>query len=101
MTAAQKVGMVCHNCHLTKMPLAQFKYHWKDFHSIEVTDPLTRQKINFVQLMQFMEGNFTGATADLQQNQKENAQKQFQGFNARFQTMKETCGHCHDSNRFY
>jgi len=101
MAAAQKVGKVCHNCHLTKMPLVQFKYHWQDFHTIEVEDPLTKQPVSFVQLKQFMEGNFTGMMVDLQQNQKENAKKQFQGFNARFQTLKETCANCHDTERFY
>ena len=101
MAAAQKVGRVCHNCHVTKMPLAQFKYHWKDFRTIEVTDPLSQQKVSFAQLMQFMQGSFTGTMVDMQQNQKQNAQKQFQGFSARFQAMKKSCKLCHSTERYY
>lgn len=42
-----------------------------------------------------------GIGIDLQQGQVENAKLQFQAFNARFQTFKETCQECHSTERTY
>lgn len=101
MAAIGKVGMVCHNCHSATMVKVQQKYHWPDFKIITVPDPLTNQGVDYPTLMQYLNANFTGIGVDLEQGQVENAQKQFQGFEARFQALMESCGSCHDTERKY
>jgi mono/diheme cytochrome c family protein len=98
MAAGEKLGQVCTGCHSQNMVKAQQKYHWKSFHEIMAKDPLSGQQINFARLMQSLEVGFAGSWVDLGQGQRENAQKQFQGFNAVFQAMKATCAQCHGTN---
>jgi hypothetical protein len=80
------------------MTPVQHKFHWLDFHEIKVMDPLTQEEVNFPRMMQYLEVSFGGIFVDLEQNQKENCQKQVQGFKARFQTFKETCEECHGTS---
>lgn len=42
---------------------------------------------------------FAGIDLSVERGDKETAQKQLQGFNARFQAMKQSCGNCHDAKR--
>ncbi len=95
MAAYEKVDKVCHDCHVANMAKVQQKYQWGNFSSIEVKDPLINEKVNFARLSQNLMASFAGIVVDIEQGQIENAQKQFQGFNARFQTLKETCEECH------
>lgn len=101
MVAYEKVGMVCGSCHATNMPKVQQKYHWGDFSAINVEDPLTNEGVGFAQLMSSLDANFVGIGVDVEEGQVENAQQQFQGFNARFQALKGTCRNCHDTERKY
>jgi hypothetical protein len=96
MEAYGKVGKVCHECHVEYMTKTYYKYHWKDVETIKVKDPLSKEEVKYSTFMQYIGTNFTGIGVDLQQGQKENALKQFQGFKARFGTMKEICQECHD-----
>jgi cytochrome c556 len=98
MAAYERVGQICHDCHVKTMTPVQYKYHWLDFHEIKVKDPLTEEEVNFPRMMQYLEVSFGGIFVDLEQNQKENCQKQVQGFKARFQTFKETCEECHGAS---
>lgn len=95
MASFEKVGQVCHDCHVANMVKVQQKYYWLDFNGVEITDPLTNEYINFPKLMQNFDLSFVGMMVDLQEGQLENALKHFEGFNARFQTLKDTCGDCH------
>jgi hypothetical protein len=101
MAAVQQVGNVCSDCHSANMPKAQQKYYWGDFQGIRVADPLTKQEVNNQQFMRFIDASFTGIEVDVEQGQIDNAQRQFQGFRARFQAMEETCMNCHDTERHY
>ncbi|MEW6455629.1 MAG: hypothetical protein AB1410_02785 [Acidobacteriota bacterium] len=101
MLAYERVGNICTDCHIVNMPKVQWKYHWQDFSGIKVKDPLTNEEVNFTRFMQYLDTSFVGILLDIQQNQKENARKQFQGVNARFQTLKETCLNCHNTERKY
>lgn len=101
MVAHEKVGKVCHDCHIANMPQVQQKYHWGDFYAIRVNDPLTNEEVDFPQLKKYLATNFVGISVDMAQGQRENCQKQFQAFNARFQALKETCENCHDTERKY
>jgi hypothetical protein len=101
MAAIEPVANVCSGCHQVNQPKAFFKYHWGDFHAIKTTDPLSKQEVDFAQLMLFLEVNFSGAQLDVEQAQIENTRKQFQGFRSRFQAVSETCMHCHDTERHY
>lgn len=77
------------------MVKVQQKYYWLDFPEVTIPDPLTNEQVNYAKLMQNIDLNFVGIMVDLQEGQIENAIKHFEGFNARFQTLKDTCGDCH------
>ena len=98
MAAFEKIGQVCHDCHVATMVKVQQKYHWLDFNDVKIADPLTKESVNFPQLMQNFDMNFVGIMVDLQEGQIENAVKHFEGFNTRFQTLKDTCGDCHGTS---
>ena len=95
MRAFEKVGGVCHDCHVKYMPLAHQRYHWGDFSTIRTKDPLSNEEVSFARLNQYLDSNFAGIGLNIERNQREKARKQVQGFNARFQTLKATCGRCH------
>jgi len=95
MPAFGKVGGVCHDCHVKYMPLAHQKYHWGDFSTIRAKDPLSNEEVPFTRLKQYLDSNFAGIGLNIERGQNEKARKQVQGFNARFQTLKTTCGRCH------
>jgi len=101
MAAFESVGKVCSDCHLANQSKAYFKYHWGDFHGIKIKDPLSQQEVNFQQFMLFLDGSFTGIEIDVEQGQIENAQRQLQGFRARFDALEESCMNCHDTERHY
>jgi cytochrome c5 len=101
MAAYEKVGMVCHNCHASAMPRVQQKYHWGNFDAISITDPLSKEQVAFNRLMQYLDANFAGISVSVERGDKETAQRQLQGFSARFQAMKESCTSCHDTERKY
>lgn len=95
MTAIEKVGETCHKCHVSNMAKVQQKYHWGSFEKIKIKDPLTNEKVSFTQLKQRLNVNFVAIGLNVEQGQKENAIKQLQAFNARFQALKNTCQNCH------
>ncbi|NIM59983.1 MAG: hypothetical protein GTO16_13745 [Candidatus Aminicenantes bacterium] len=95
MASYEKMGNVCHECHVATMVNVQQKYHWRDFRMIKVMDPLTDEVVDYRRFMQGLVVNFMGIIVDVQEGQIENAQKQFQGFKARFQAMEESCEECH------
>ena len=95
MAAQEKVGAACHNCHVKYMPMTQQKYHWGDFSTIKVKDPLSNEEVPFTRLKQYLDSNFAGIGLNIERGQKEKARKQVQGFSARFQALKTTCGRCH------
>jgi cytochrome c556 len=103
MAAVEKVGGVCSACHIENMPRVQFRYGWPDFSEIRAKDPLTGEEISLHQLMLMLDVNFSGIPTDLEQGQPENAQKQFQGFQARFEALAGTCQECHgqDERKYY
>lgn len=95
MAAFAELGKVCMGCHIETMATVQQKYYWMDFREVKARDPLTHEEMNFPSFKQFLNASFFGIGMDLQEGQVENALKQFEGFNARFQTLKDTCGDCH------
>jgi cytochrome c556 len=103
LAAVKKMGGVCTACHVENIARVQFRYGWPDFSEIRAKDPLTGEEVNLGQLMVFLDANFSGIAADLEQGQAENAQKQFQGFKARFETLAGTCQECHgqDERKYY
>jgi cytochrome c553 len=101
--AFEKVGRVCSACHIENMARVQYRYGWPDFTHVRTKDPLTGEEVDLHMLMVFLDTNFNGIRADLGQGQAENAQKQFQGFKARFEAMAGTCEECHgqDERKYY
>jgi len=95
MPAFGKVGAVCHDCHVKYMPMTHQRYHWGDFSAIKVKDPLSNEEVPLTRLKQYLDSNFAGIGLNLERGQKEKARKQVQGFSARFQALKTTCGRCH------
>ena len=62
---------------------------------VPFVDPLTNEEVDFTMLKKYLSTNLLGITVNLQEGQIENAIKQFEGFDARFQTWKDTCEECH------
>jgi len=101
MGAMENVGTVCHDCHVPNMVKVQQKYHWPDFDMITVQDPLTDEILDFTMFMRYLDVNFTGIFLNLERGNIENAQRYFRGFTAYFETLKESCQGCHDTERMY
>jgi len=101
MAAYEKVGKVCHDCHIVNMAKVQQKYHWGNFYLMKIKDPLSDEELDYPRLMKYLNANFAGISVSIEQGQRENAQKHLQGFNARFQAMKENCKYCHATERKY
>ncbi len=98
MAAFVELGKVCMDCHIETMAKVQQKYYWKDIREVKSTDPLTNEEVDFPTFKQFLNTSFLGIGVNLQEGQIENASKQFDAFNARFQTLKDTCGDCHGTS---
>jgi cytochrome c556 len=101
MAAFGEVGKSCHQCHIAKMVPAQQRYHWGRFAEITVLDPLSRQQTEFASFKKYLSTNMAGITVNLMQGQVENARRQFDGFRARFETLKGSCLNCHDDEMAY
>lgn len=95
------VGKVCGNCHMKYVIPVQYKYHWRDFDAINVSDQVTNENTDFLNLMRRISLNFTGIGVNLQEGQVENANNHFNEFKSRFFSMKATCTHCHKTPRKY
>jgi hypothetical protein len=96
MGAFAAVGGICHRCHVATMVPVQQKYHWGDFGSITVKDPLSGESTGYPQFKKVLAANLAGITVDLRQGQTDNARKQFEGFRARFEALGASCQGCHE-----
>lgn len=65
--ALGQVGQVCGSCHLLFQTKAHQKYHWPDFETVRVTDPVTNESVPWVEYMMRMGGAYSGIGNDLQQ----------------------------------
>lgn len=101
MIAYANVGQACENCHLVNMPKVQQKYHWKTLSGKDFSDITVGNNIGFIQVMLGLETNSVAIGVDLKKNQVGKAQTDFQGFNASFQLLKQTCNNCHATPRKY
>jgi cytochrome c556 len=103
VSAAQKIGEACTACHIETMARVQHKYDWPDFSAIRVKDPLIGDSVDFQQFMLALDVSYAAIRTDLGQGQAANAQKQYQGFKARFEAMADACGDCHgqDERKYY
>jgi len=101
MGAVDNLGKACNVCHYRYMVPVQQKYHWGDFATMTVTDPLSKSDYPFVVFKHMMETDMNAVGTDIAQGDKENALKHLGGFEQRFQALKESCEGCHDSERKY
>lgn len=100
--AMGQVGQVCGSCHLLSQVKAYQKYHWMDFGTVRVTDPLTNESLPWVEYMMRMAGAYSGIANDLQQGQLDNARQNFQAFSAMFKALPtNACVNCHTTPRTY
>ncbi len=99
IAAVEKVEEVCHDCHIATMVKVQQKYHWGDFSEVFVLDPVTKEDVNFSQLMWHLERPFVGVLVDVEQGQVENALTHFGTLSRRFQALRESCYRCHETER--
>jgi hypothetical protein len=96
MQAFGEVGKTCHQCHLSKMVPVQQRFRWGDFSSVAVKDPLTGEVLPFPQFKKLLATSLTGIGVNLRQGQTDKALRQFEGFRARFQGLRQSCRSCHD-----
>jgi hypothetical protein len=90
------LGAVCTNCHLLYQIKVEQKYHWKDFATIKVTNPVTKQSQAWVDYMTTMAGGFDGAAIDLQEGKTANAAKNFNDFVTEYKALAtDGCKQCH------
>lgn len=101
MAAAENVGALCHRCHLTYMVPVQQKYHWPDFRTITVHDPVVDADLDYAPFMQMLNASLIGIGMNLEQGQVENARVQLTAFRSRMEELKESCDACHDGARAY
>jgi hypothetical protein len=101
INAIGNVGKVCLDCHIANMAKVQQRYHWQDFSEISITDPVTNLEKEFNKFKMSLETAFVGIGLKLEQGQLENALKYFEYFNKRFQSLKESCMTCHETERKY
>jgi len=101
MAAFGAVAGACNDCHFLNMPKVQQKYHWEDCSGIMVSDPVTKENVKYSQFMVNLNVSFVGIGLELEQGQPDNALKHFEALNSRYQTLKETCGACHQTEREY
>jgi len=101
MPAVEKLAGTCHSCHVKNMVPVQQKYSWPSFKGISLHDPITKEDMDFVRLMVFLNTNFSAVETSLKQGQPENARSNWQAFRARFGVLRESCEACHDSPRTY
>lgn len=101
MPAVDRASMVCHNCHVENMTRVQQKYHWDDFGVITLTDPPSKQDMPFRIFMRMLDGDLAGVQVDLAQGQVDAARQHALGMAARYQTLRDACVACHDSERSY
>ncbi len=99
--SAEKVGDICHSCHIANLPKVQQKYHWDEFSTIYLTDPLSNESTDYRRFKMSLEMSFTGIGVELQQGQIEKAIGHFENFNRGVEQLKESCGACHDVERKY
>lgn len=101
MAAAENLGKSCNGCHARNMVPVQHKYHWKDFQTITVHDPLSGEEAVYPEFKHMMDANFAGIGVDLQEGQRDLALRNLEGFKARFGALKEVCAECHNTERKY
>lgn len=101
MPAFDHASEVCHHCHVENMTRVQQKYEWGDFSVLTLTDPVSKQEMSFRIFMRMLDGDLSGIQVDLKQGQVEQARQHALGIAARYETLKEACAACHDSERAY
>jgi hypothetical protein len=101
MPAVGGLGQVCHSCHVEHMGAARLRYHWPTFETVEVEDPLTKEKLPWGRFKQRLSTSFTGVGNDLEQGQRDNARAQLKAFKARFVALQGACQGCHESERHH
>ena len=95
MAAYEKVGGICHNCHIHTMVPVQQKYHWGDFMTISLTDPVIKENVPFSLFKKFLSTSMAGITVNMAEGQPENALTQYKEFELRFTTLQKSCFGCH------
>jgi hypothetical protein len=101
MSAVDDVAKVCHACHVKNMTWVQQKHHWGDFGDITLTDPVSKGDVSFTTFMRMLDGDLAGVQVDLAQGQVDQAREHAMGLAARYETLTDACGACHDSERSY
>ncbi len=94
--AMAAVGQVCADCHLLYLVKTQQKYHWRDFDTIRLTDPVSGRELAWVEYKTAMAGSYEGMLGALQAGKVDQARQTFQSFRSQFDTMAaDGCKQCH------
>jgi len=101
MEAVGNVDMICQECHVSNLPKVQYRYHWQDFSTISLSDPVTKQDLAFKRFMLTLELSMVGIEIEAQNGNLEGARKHFDNFRNRFTELKNACQACHESERKY
>lgn len=102
--ASGGLGKTCGKCHAENEVSVWTKFHWPNFHTIKVTDPIDEKEISFDKYMGSISSSFKGVTVNFGEGQYNRAAKALKVFKSRYMELKSTCSKCHttdDVKRFY
>jgi len=100
-SAMEAIDAVCADCHHEYMVPVQQKYRWKDFASLEITDPVTKEKSNYAGQMRAIEATFVGIMVHLDGGRPAEAVAATKALKSRMVEFRDVCQECHDSEREY
>jgi len=101
MTAMQKVGAVCQDCHAVNMAKVQAVREWDDFSVISVTDPRSNRDLSYPEFMMTLDMAFTGIGVGLEEGKIDRAREYFASFSDGMDRLRESCRACHETERAY
>ena len=94
--AMAAVGQICADCHLLYQVKVQEKYHWPDFDTVKLTDPVSGKQLGWIDYKTAMAGSYEGMLGALQAGKADQARQLFQAFSSQFNTLgAEGCKQCH------
>jgi cytochrome c556 len=90
------VGEVCATCHDQSMPAVFYRYHYKDFDQVIVTDTVSGGSMPFPDYMWTLAGSMGGMNTYVAEGRFDAAQKALGQLQARMEGLKKGCESCHD-----
>lgn len=96
-----EIKEACHGCHETAMVEAQQRHSWPEFSGVMTHDSVLDEDVNLAGIMWGMELSLVGTLMEAGQGNMGRARGKFKDFQARYESMTQTCSVCHTTERKY